>query len=94
MPLYTVIFEFRGGTYISQTQAESESAALHRWAQDLDVRGIQHLGSFRKRKLITEIDKDLKELNAPFPLTGLQNAWCAGSFLGTGLINIIKTDAL
>jgi len=94
MALYTVILDYRGGTYISQTHAEDESSALRSWAQPLDTREIQHLGPSRKRKLILEIDKDLKELNAPFPLNGLQNAWCAGSFLGGGLVNIIKTVAL
>ena len=88
MPLYTVIFEYRNGTYIEQVQASNESSAFKSWALKIDPNKIQHLGKKLKLKLI---DDSKNEDYGPHLLNGLTNVWCAGCSM-SGLINIIKTE--
>lgn len=77
MPLFTVIFEFRGGTYISQVRSEDEASALLVWARDLDPKHIQHFGAKRKEQLVKAVQEPL--LTEPVPLEGLVNVWCVGT---------------
>jgi hypothetical protein len=92
MPLFTVIFDYRGGTYIEQVKAGNVSSALRSWAEHLDPNSIKFLGQSRKRQLITEIEAKFAHALPPTQLAGLQNAWCAGTFLGAGLVNLIQTE--
>ena len=92
MPLFTVFFEYRGGTYIEQVKAGSVSLALRSWAEHLDPSSIKFLGQSRKRQLITEVEAKLAHSQPPTQLAGLHNAWCAGAFLGAGFVNLIQTE--
>ncbi len=40
MALFTVLMEFKGGTYLSQIRAPSPDAALEEWARGLEVKNI------------------------------------------------------
>lgn len=92
MSLYTIIFEYRGGTYISQVEAEDVSQALYLWGKDLNPKEIQYMGLKLKEKLNKEIHEQLNELElSPTPLSGVTNCWCAGVIL-SGLVNIVKTE--
>jgi hypothetical protein len=44
MNLYTIIFEYREGTYISQVKAKDESNALGKWGESLDCDSTALLG--------------------------------------------------
>jgi len=87
MALYTIIFEYRGGTYIEQVHASSEFSAYKSWALKLDPNNIQYFGKKSKQKIIED---SKNEDYRPLLLSGLTNAWCASWSL-SGLINIIKT---
>jgi hypothetical protein len=85
--LYTVILDFRGGTYIAQVSRSSPTKAVIDWSNEiskdeaqtwkLDVRQLQRL-----------LQED--ELVA---LDGLANAWCTTARIGRhlALINVIQT---
>jgi hypothetical protein len=92
MPLFTIILDFKGGTYIGQVKAATPSAALCAWAVGLDPVPIKHFGPARKKQLVAEVEWRLENGLSPTPLTGLKNAWCAGCCPGGGLINMVRTD--
>jgi hypothetical protein len=86
--LYTFILEFRGGTYVSQVFEKNLREATIVWSQNLNKRGIKHLGlkaSYELRKLFEE--------ESPQLIDGLINVWCYSAILKSGsiLINIVGT---
>ena len=91
LPFFTVILEYRGGTYISQVSAINAQAAFVIWAARLDVSQINHLGEQGKKRLVESLTEDVYKTNHVVALAGLTNAWC-GTVVGfAGLINIVKT---
>src|SRR5260370_15177896 len=91
--LYTVVLDYRGGTYISQVNAGSVAGALKIWADALDIGAVARLGPQRKGELIDDIKMQLSSGQPPAPLDGLVNAWCASALTsgGLSLINIVGT---
>ena len=87
--MYTIIFEFRGGTYIKQVLADDPKDALLRWAKDINTQNISGMGPKMKSELYKKIRRDTLIL-----IEGCKNVWCTDAFSGTnfGLINVIKTD--
>jgi hypothetical protein len=88
--LFTVIMDFRGGTYVAQVEASSPRKALRTWARNLDPRPIYGLGEKSKQELIA----DLQEQDAePLAIDGCRGGWC-GTPLVRGKIasiNLIAT---
>lgn len=93
MYLFTIIAEFRGGTYCSQVYSEDVFSAQKEWVKCLerDKKEIKFLGD----KIISEIilklnDDDYK----PIKLSNLNNIWCNSfsTFKGVFNINIVKTN--
>ena len=91
--LYTVVMDYRSGTYISQVKARSVDTALRVWTEHLDISGVAGLGRRRKAELIGEIKKQVSRREAPVPLDGVVNTWCASAATSGGLVivNIIAT---
>jgi hypothetical protein len=91
--LYTMLMDYRGGTYISLVVARDVNAAVRLWAAKLDPLDVQHLTLKRKRKLIETINSDLALGIRPVPLNGLSNAWSTSALISGGsmLINIVAT---
>jgi len=89
MNLYTVILDFKGGTYISQIEENNEELALHRWVRSVD-HTLSELDS-EDRKVFT-FDMD----HALTPLLDLQNIWCATFLINdsVALVNIINTKTI
>ena len=85
--LYTLLLEYRGGTYISQFHASSVQSLLPVWTnwiaqEDLNVWGLTRA--------------DLAQFSSeshPVPLEGLQNAWCCTGCCNDDLLllNIVNT---
>jgi hypothetical protein len=93
MAIYTIIFDYRGGTYIRQVTAESEQSAFIAWSNVLKAGVVQGLGPKRLARLVKEVAENFADLNSPVPLTGLTNVWCASlSRSVSGLVHIVKTD--
>jgi hypothetical protein len=87
MNRYTFIAEYRGGTYISQYDAESLENCLEFWAENLD---LKYFSKSKKEKIISETkDVDL----FPIELDGIKNAWCRTYLYDKYalLLNIVKT---
>ena len=88
MKKFTVIVEYKGGTYISQYMASSVLVALKIWAENLD---LQYFPEKEKRKILEELGNDPDDL--PAPIDGVDNVW-HHSFVvyrRSYFINIIET---
>ncbi len=87
MSLFTVVLEYGGGTYISQTVGGDAEAALLAWLNGLLENDLREW-KLRRHELQAAVE------NGCVALSGLTNAWCASSSASGGLIliNIIATD--
>jgi hypothetical protein len=85
--LYTVVLEYKGGTYVAQASADSPSAALPNWASTTSDSDLKQWGVTREQ--LTKIASD--DL---VPIDDCLNVWCATSSTNEGLllINVIATD--
>ena len=80
--LYSVIAEYRGGTYISQLRASSPKEAVLRWTK---LPSMPKILSAALRNIPAD---DLE----PVPIGGCENVWCtSSSYRGLLLLNIVKT---
>ena len=93
MAIFTLIFDWQGGTYVSQRRAMSPAGALRAWAAALDSESVKGLTA-RRRSLIVKASRETG--NAPAPLGGLASAWCWSILLSgeLGLLNIVQTAAV
>ena len=89
MPLYTFVFEYAGGTYVSQVTAASLKAAVRRWAVELPADKIDDFGPASKARLIEDAAAE-----GPTPIEGLSNVWCLTALVRgkLALINIVRTS--
>ena len=89
MHLYTIILDYAGGTYVAQTEALSENAALRVWVSKLKWDRIADAISEDVAAALAAIDDEA------VPLDGLTSVWCASAPARQGLAvaNIVKTVA-
>ena len=89
MPLFTIVMDYAGGTYIDQVDAPSVNLACIKWAENLDSSQIYGIKNKRKELLMREMQDA-----SPVQLDGLVNAWCTSALVAgrLALINIIKTE--
>jgi hypothetical protein len=83
--LFTVLCEFRGGTYVSQVRALDEQHAFMAWADAL--RRDRPMGD-EVDKIARKVIEETEPLNA---LNGLSGVWCwtanvEGDFLLTNIV--------
>lgn len=95
--LFTYIVNFRGGTFISQVEAESLKDSVIAWLTAIsnEPQKIEHIGPKCRAELHDQLVKDYED-NKPLPLIGLKNVWCASFNIktGFGLVNIIQTERI
>lgn len=93
MPLYTIIADHDGGTYIAQHRARSATAALAKWLQDDDSGKPIHRGrrATRDRLRSDLLDPDSKLV----PLDGRVHVWCTAVIVRNTLLllNVVETKA-
>jgi len=89
MSLYTLIMEYAGGTYISQSKAHSPKSACMKWAQKLDESQVKGLGLKGKESLIEQMKEE-----SPVAIDGMLNAWCHSALVRgkLALINLVQTE--
>ena len=89
MSLYTIILEFGGGTYVSQTSASSKESALSSWCKT--IRTDKDFGPDSCR-LAEEIEHEANAARLAL-LDGLESAWSFTTVLNDRLIlgHVIKT---
>lgn len=85
--LFTMILEYRGGTYIAQIGSDSPSQALEQWIRELSSK------SLRAWKLSRADLESVVREHPPVLLNEFSNVWCV---IGSGrrhqiLINIVAT---
>ncbi len=92
--LFTYIFEFQGGTYISQIESDDLKNSLPKWIDEIteDQNKIAQLGSKIIHEIKNQLISDYSD-NTLTPLDGLLNVWCTplNTKKGMGLLNIVKT---
>lgn len=90
--LFTIVCDFRGGTYVSQVRASDERDAVRAWTELLiQERPIKGASSY----LAKSVASNMAEY-PPVALNGLTSVWCftgscGGDFM---LADIIETVAL
>jgi hypothetical protein len=86
--LFTVLMEFKGGTYLSQIRAPSPDAALEEWARGLEVKNIEGMTAAIKRQFVEWLPEA-----RPTAVAGLKSTWCSGFVARTSsaLVHIFRT---
>ena len=76
MPLYTIIAEHAGGTYVSQHRADSRDAALRIWLDDPSTDAPARYIHKGKKKYQNRLNKLLVNPDSsPRKLDGCVNVW-------------------
>lgn len=88
MALFTFLMEYRGGTYVSQVEADSYLEAPAKWAKKEDWSYIPKAGKKFKKQLLAELESD-----PVAALDGLTNAWCTATTIKgkLALITFVQT---
>ena len=93
MELYTYIMDFRGGTYITQINAESIEKSIFSWIEqiELELSEIKFIGHGTINELKLMFSSGLIE--QPSKLNNLLNVWYLVIYCKVGAlyINIVKT---
>lgn len=91
MPLYTVILDYAGGTYISQVTAPDEVEAVRSWAKVFwEENQIPKTSRYLANTVYKEVQNDWKK---PVAVNAVVAVWCfTALFRGQlVLLNIVKT---
>ncbi len=93
MALYTVVFDYDGGTYVSQVNARMAEGALAKWADELPEMDVKGLGHEEKQELLGELAADAKLGQELAPVKGAKNVWCATALVHGkfALMNVVRT---
>ncbi len=85
-PLFTIICQYKGGTYTKQLRADNPIGAFEQWAS---IAGNEDfLTASEKKQFAEEVEYSLSEGNL-VALEGLQNAWYEGFSLNKDLLEVI-----
>jgi hypothetical protein len=86
--LYTIVLDYKGGTYIGQAYADSLTNALAQWLSGITDEELARWQTTRD-ELSNVVNSD-----RPIPLSGCTNVWClSGSIKDSlALINVIATQ--
>ena len=88
MPLFTVVMDYRGGTFVSQVSARSVEAALRRWAAGPGLRSVPGIGPARAAALAFH-----PAFPDPVPVTGVSGVWCDSPLImgRVALLTVVAT---
>ncbi len=87
MPLYTLVLEFGGGTFVTQVRASGAKNAVKKYATEL-LKNESVAESYTRKLLAHDLAKD-----DPTRVDTVNNVWCCtasakGKF---ALLNVIRT---
>ena len=84
--LFTIICEYKGGTYTQQVHGENPVEAFTQWAEGFVKEDV--LPAPEKKDFAGEVQYSLAEGNL-VAMEGLQNVWYEGFSLGNDLLEVI-----
>lgn len=92
MKLFTVVLDFDGGTYVSQTRARTIAELSVRIAADIDWDAV--LGRSRRdarRRYCAALSE-----SEPVPVAGLVSVWCLSALFGrkVAVVHVVQTADL
>lgn len=85
-PIFTIICEYKGGTYIKQLDAADPVQAFGQWAEQFSREDV--LTPPERQLFAAEVKYSLDEGNL-VPMEGLQNVWYEGFSLDDDLLEVI-----
>ncbi len=87
MALFTIVFDFDGGTYISQVRAASVKGVIKKYAANLIANDAIGTLSTRQKLALSIEDEE------PVAIEGVRNVWCFCASAGKkfGIINVVAT---
>lgn len=90
MTLFTIIVDYRGGTYLSQVVARSVAQALSRWADTLDATALGGLPAKSLPGFVHELKDEGRDAA---PISGLVGVWCITLSVDDclALIHVVET---
>jgi len=85
--LYTMVLDYKGGTYISQISSKSPEVAIKKWVSTINEQELANWG-------LTRSEATLLAKDNPIPLKNCSNVWCVQDSAKAGLmlLNIIATQ--
>ncbi len=91
MALYTILFEYRGGTYVDQVRARSPYEALQKWAPRLDYSKVDFMGKARHKSLCYAVADPVV---TPVQQVVVQNVWRWADLIKgeLAMVHIVKTE--
>lgn len=84
--LFTIICEYKGGTYTKQLTAEHPVQAFEQWTEAFVQEGV--LNTSEKKRFTKETLYSLKQSNLT-PMENVRNVWYEGFSLGDDLLEIM-----
>ncbi len=76
MHLYTVVVDYKGGTYLAQLRARSRAHAMREWVRRIQKdEEIVRQFTLRALRRLETVDWKIEE--RPVNVAGLVNVWCA-----------------
>jgi hypothetical protein len=87
--LYSIVLDYKGGSYIAQLSGESHAVVLPQWIGILNDRDLDAWGITRS-ELVRIVRSE-----EPIAIDGCTNIWCVTGSAAKGLvlINIIATES-
>ncbi|MES2827071.1 MAG: hypothetical protein V4687_02910 [Bacteroidota bacterium] len=89
MKQYTFIFEFNGGTYVSQVVSNNVADSVSKWAESIDDEDMTGMTAALRQQLNLQVANE-----DPVLLDGMNNVWCLCFTIGgkASLLNIVGSD--
>ena len=91
--LYTCMFDYVGGTYISQVHAKSVKDAIHTWIEEVDTKAIYGMGEKSRADMKCQLIEKELDNEGYVAISECKNIWidCFRLRRGLGILHIILT---
>ncbi len=88
--LYTITLGVKGGTFVSQVDADSVNEAFYLWMNNLFTKNVAEFSERELGEIKSNYDRDI---DVPVGIEGRKNVWCADFNMNKHYlsINIVKT---
>jgi hypothetical protein len=90
MAMFTILMEYKGGTYLSQVESGDVREAVEKWATSFNYEAVEGMTASSKEVVLEDIMHE-----DPASVSGLTNTWacCIQIENDVALLHIIRTEA-